>query len=177
MIRWLQPTAALFIDFGIYKSPCQQLLVLDHSLVHIVVHHDARMMDQERSAGDKQKGNYPIDLRRQGLWEIGKWCSMTSTNIGGHLTPDLKSTTWITLVSVYILPPTASEAMVASKQPWRSYDLIFKISNPEYSGIHVHIASNSLQGHVVLQRTSEVIWLQIWNQQSWLPWNPCACCL
>ena len=76
------------------------------------------------------------------------------------MTSDLKSATLITLVSFCILPPTASEAMVASKamaaskQPWRSYDLRFEISNPEYPGIHVHIASN---GHGGLQMTSVVV--------------------
>ena len=61
-----------------------------------------------------------------------------------------------------ILPPTASEAMaaskamVASKQPRRSYELRFEISNLDYPSTHVHIASNSLQGHWGLQMTSEV---------------------
>ena len=100
MIRWLQPTAALLIDFGIYKSPCQQLLVLDHSLVHIKVHLDARTMDKERSAGDKQEGNHPIDLQRQGLWEIGMWLMLYDI-----------------------------------KQPWKSFDLRFEISNLDYPGI------------------------------------------
>ena len=43
--------------------------------------------------------------------------------------------------------------------------------------INVHIASNGLQGHGDLKTTSEVIWPQIWNQQPWLPWYPCAYCL
>ena len=66
------------------------------------------------------------------------------------MTSDLTSATLITLVSMCILPPTASEAMaaseatVASKQPWRLYDLRFDISNLDYPGIHVHIASNGL---------------------------------
>ena len=51
---------------------------------------------------------------------------------------------------------TASETMVASKWPRRSYDLRFDISNLDYPGIHVHIASNSLQGHGGPQMTSEV---------------------
>ena len=46
----------------------------------------------------------------------------------------------------------ASEAMAASKQPQRSYDLRFEISNLEYPGIHVHIASNGLRGHVASKR-------------------------
>ena len=56
----------------------------------------------------------------------------------------------------------AFEAMAASKQPQRSYDLSFEISNLEYPGIHVHIASNGLRGHgglrghSGLQTTSEV---------------------
>ena len=54
----------------------------------------------------------------------------------------------------------ASEAMVASKPPQRSYDLRFDISNLDYPGIHAHIASNShfgaLWGHGDLQMTSEV---------------------
>ena len=107
----------------------------------------------------KQEGNDPIDLRRQGQWEIGLWCCMISINpvniaiqmtleiiwlhiwnqqpwlpwypcayflqrpprpwrpqndLGGHLTSDLKSATLITLVSMCILPPTASEAMATS---------------------------------------------------------------
>ena len=37
-----------------------------------------------------------------------------------------------------------------------SYDLIFDISNLDYPGIHVHIASNGLRGHGGLQTTSEV---------------------
>ena len=40
---------------------------------------------------------------------------ITPNGLGGHLTSDLKSATLITLVSMSILPPTASEAMVASK--------------------------------------------------------------
>ena len=69
------------------------------------------------------------------------------------MTSDLTSATLITLVSMCILPPTASEAMTASeataasKRPRRSYDLRFDINNPDYPGIHVHIASNGLQGH------------------------------
>ena len=51
---------------------------------------------------------------------------------------------------------TASEATAASKQPRRSYDLRFDISNLDYPGIHVHIASNGLRGHGGLQTTSEV---------------------
>ena len=80
-----------------------------------------------------------------------------------HMTSDLKSATLITLVSMCILPPTtskamtASEAMAASKQPQRSYDFKFDISNLDYPGIHVHIVSNNLRGHGGLQMTSEVI--------------------
>ena len=73
------------------------------------------------------------------------------------MTLDLKSATLSTLVSMCILPPTASEAMAASKQPQRSYDLRFEISNLDYPGIHVHIASNGLRGHGDLLTTSEVI--------------------
>ena len=43
--------------------------------------------------------------------------------------------------------------------------------------INVHIASNGLRGHGNLKTTSEVIRPQIWNQQPWLPWYPCAYCL
>ena len=50
----------------------------------------------------------------------------------------------------------ASEAMVASKWPQRSYDLRFDISNLDYPGIHVHIASNGLLANGSLQMTSEV---------------------
>ena len=71
----------------------------------------------------------------------------TQNVLGGHLTSDLKSATLITLVAMFILPLTASEAMADSKQPQRSYDLRFDISNHDYPGIHVHIASNGLQGH------------------------------
>ena len=60
------------------------------------------------------------------------------------MTADLISATLITLVSICILPPMASEAMAASKRPRRSYDLSFDISNLDYPGIHVHIASNGL---------------------------------
>ena len=66
---------------------------------------------------------------------------ITPNDRGGHLTSDLKSASLITLVSMCILPPTASEAMAASKRPQRSYDLRFDISNPDYPSIHVHIAS------------------------------------
>ena len=51
--------------------------------------------------------------------------------LGGHLTSDLKSATLTTLVSMCILPLTASEAMVAFKQPLRSNDLRFEIGNLE----------------------------------------------
>ena len=89
-------------------------------------------------------------------------------NLRSHLTSDLKSATLITLVFMCILPPTASEAMtaskamtaseamVASKQPQSSYDLRFEISNLDYPGTRVHIASESLRGHCGLQMTSEV---------------------
>ena len=128
---------------------------------------------------EKQEGNGPIDLRRQGQWEIGMWCCMISINptlnyLGGHLTSYLKSATLITLVFMCILPQMASEAMATSKRPRRSFDLRFEISNLDYPGIHVHIASNGLRGHGDLLMTSEVIWPQIWNQQPWLPWYPCA---
>ena len=73
------------------------------------------------------------------------------------MTSDLTSATLITLVSMCILSPTASEAMAASKQPQRSYDLRFEISNLEYPGIYVHIVSNNLRGHGGLQTTSKVI--------------------
>ena len=81
---------------------------------------------------------------------------ITPNDLGVNLTSDLKSATFITLVSMCILPITASEAMAASKQPLRSYDLSFEISNLEYPGIHVHIVSNGLRGHGSLQTTSEV---------------------
>ena len=80
-----------------------------------------------------------------------------------------KYATLITLVSMCILPPMASEAMTASeataasKRPPRSYDFRLDISNLDYPGIHVHIASHglrghdSLRGHGDLQMTSEVI--------------------
>ena len=82
--------------------------------------------------------------------------------------------TLITLVSMCILPLMASEVMAASKRPQRSCDLRFEIRNPDYPGIHVHIAYNGLRGHGGLQMTSEFIWPQIWHQQPWLPWYPCA---
>ena len=72
------------------------------------------------------------------------------------MTSELTSATLITLVSMCILPPMASEAMVASKRPRRSYDLRFDISNLDYPGIHVHIAFKGLRGHGSLQTTSEV---------------------
>ena len=72
---------------------------------------------------------------------------ITPNDLGGHLTSDFKSATLITLVSMCILPLTASEAMAASKRPQRSYDLRFDISNHDYPGIHEHIASNGLRGH------------------------------
>jgi len=71
---------------------------------------------------------------------------ITPNGLGGNMTLDLKSATLITLVSMCIFPVTAileaSKAMVASRQPRRSYDLRFVISNLDYPGIHVHIASN-----------------------------------
>ena len=82
---------------------------------------------------------------------------ITPNDLGGHLTSDLKSATLITLVSMCILPLTASEAMAASKQPRWSNDLRFDISKLDYPGIHVHIAFNGLRGHGGLQTTSEVI--------------------
>ena len=60
------------------------------------------------------------------------------------MTSDLTPATLITQVSMCILPPTASEATAASKQPRRLYDLRFDISNLDYPGIHVHIVSNGL---------------------------------
>ena len=71
--------------------------------------------------------------------------------LGGYLTLDLVSATLITLVYMCILLPqtdilVASEAMAASKQPRRSYDLRFELGNLDYPCIHVHIASNSLGG-------------------------------
>jgi len=73
------------------------------------------------------------------------------------MTSDLKSATLNNLVYMCILSTMTSEAMVASKQPQRSYDLRFDISNHDYPGIHEHIASNGLRGHDGLQMTSEVI--------------------
>ena len=108
---------------------------------------------------------------------------ITPNGLGGHMTSDLKSATLNTRVSMCILSPTASEAMVASKQPQRSYDLRFEISNPDYPGIHVHVASNGrcghdgLWGHDGLQMTSEVTWPQIWHEQPRLPWYPCPYCI
>ena len=43
----------------------------------------------------------------------------------------------------------------------RSYGLRFEISNLDYHGIRVHLASNNLGGHGGLQTTSEVIGPQI----------------
>ena len=69
----------------------------------------------------------------------------------------------ITLVSMCILPPTASkamtasEAMAASKRPQRSYDYRFEIGNLDYPGIYVNIASNGLRGNGGLQITSKLI--------------------
>ena len=88
-------------------------------------------------------------------------CYMISINpilnyLGGHLTSYLKSATLITLVFMCILPQMASDAMATSKQPRRSFDLRFEISNLDYPGIHVHIAFNGLQGHGDLKTTSEV---------------------
>ena len=73
------------------------------------------------------------------------------------MTSDLTPATLITQVSMCILPPTASEATAASKQPRRLYDLIFEFSNLDYPGIHAHIASNRLRAHGGLLMTSEVI--------------------
>ena len=88
---------------------------------------------------------------------------ITPNGLGGHLTSDFKSATLITLVSMCILSlmfMVASEAMAASKWPQTSYDLRFEISNLDYPGIYVHIASNShfgdLWGHGGHQMASEV---------------------
>ena len=51
----------------------------------------------------------------------------------------------------------ASEAMAASKRPQWSLELRFEISNHDYPGIQVLIASNGLRGHGDLLMTSEVI--------------------
>ena len=59
------------------------------------------------------------------------------------MTSDLKSATLNTRVSMCIQSPTASEALAISKQPQRSYDLKFEISNLDYPGIHVHNASEA----------------------------------
>ena len=92
-------------------------------------------------------------------------CCMISINptlnyLGGHLTSYLKSATLITLVFMCILPQMSSEAMATSKRPQRSFDLRFEISNLDYPGIHVPVASNchidDLQGHDSLQPASEV---------------------
>ena len=82
---------------------------------------------------------------------------ITTNDLRGHLTSDLKSATLITLVSMCVLPLTASKAMASSKRPQRSFDLRFEISNPDYPGILVPIASNGLRGHGDLKTTSEVI--------------------
>ena len=70
----------------------------------------------EDSRLQKLEGNGPIDLRRQGQWEIGMWCCMISINptLRVYLTSYLKSATLITLVSMCILPPMASETMATS---------------------------------------------------------------
>ena len=73
------------------------------------------------------------------------------------MTSNLKSATLITLIFICILPQMASEAMAAWKQPQRSLDLRFEISNHDNLGIHVRIASNGLRGHGDLLMTSEVI--------------------
>ena len=46
---------------------------------------------------------------------------ITPNDLGGHLTSDLTSATLITLVSMCILPLTASEAMATSKLPQRLF--------------------------------------------------------
>ena len=107
----------------------------------------------------QQEGNGPIDLRRQGPWEIGMWCCMISINptlnyLRVYLTSYLKSATLITLVFMCILPQMASEAMAASKWPQWSLELRFEISNHDYPGIQVLIASNGLRGHGDLLMTS-----------------------
>ena len=62
----------------------------------------------------------------------------------------------------FILPPTASEAMLASKQLWKSYDLRFEISNLEYPGIHpcaycFQWPPNNLGGHMTSDLTSATL--------------------
>ena len=122
--------ASLKLVYPPWSPPCNQQLVVNVDL-------NTR----------KQEGNGPLDLRRQGLWEIGMWCSLTSITFESmcilprisnlvaskwpqwpqnlNLTSNLKLATSITLVSLCMLPPTAilvaSEAMVASKQPRRSH--------------------------------------------------------
>ena len=73
------------------------------------------------------------------------------------MTTDLKSANLIIPVSMCILPLTSSEAMAASKQPRRSFDLTFEIRKLNYPGIHVHIASNGILSQSSLEATSEVI--------------------
>ena len=91
-------------------------------------------------------------------WPLRPWRPLN--NLWGNMTSDLTSAIFSTLLSMWILPPMAYEAMAVSKQPRRSYDLRFDISNLNYSGIHVHNASNShfggLWGRGDLQMTSEV---------------------
>ena len=81
------------------------------------------------------------DLKLATLSTLVSMCIMPPTaseatgppnNLGGHMTSDLKSAYLNTLVCMCILSLMTSEAMVASKQPQRSYDLRFDISNHDY---------------------------------------------
>ena len=56
--------------------------------------------------------------------------------------------------------------MAASKQHRRSYGLRFDISNLDYPGIHVHIASNSLQRPPRPWRPQNNLGGHIWPQNS-----------
>ena len=80
---------------------------------------------------------------------------MTSNGLGDHLTSFEISNLNFPGIRVYV----ASKGLLgyvglASKQPLRSYDLRFAVSNLEYP---VHLASKDLRGHSGLQMTSEVI--------------------
>ena len=69
------------------------------------------------------RGNMHMGTR---VIEVTEFNSEVSLDIRGHLEAN-----------------RTSEAMVASKQPQRTYDLRFDISILDYPGILAHIASNS----------------------------------
>ena len=69
----------------------------------------------------QQEGNGPLDLRQQGLWKIGMWCSMIAIT---PVTSKFNSVTFITYVpmSLWLLNPSMSQMQQEGSRMW-SIDL------------------------------------------------------